>query len=72
MAFKQQYKIETYWEPPLDRWVTLLSFWGMQKSFAHGAWAMLRGFYGGGKRYRLCTQEGVVLEEWNTGNPRPA
>jgi len=50
---KALYHIDVYWDPPLDRWHTMPSFSCMKKSFAMGAWAMLKSHYGNKHVYRL-------------------
>ena len=63
------YRIEAYLSRD-EKWVrTGVSFICMRKSFAEGAWAMLRAQYGGGARYRLV-KDGEVIEEWNSGEVR--
>jgi hypothetical protein len=32
-------------EPPIDKWHTLTGFSCLRKSYAEGAWAMLRAHY---------------------------
>jgi len=56
-------------EQPINRenWVTMTGFASLQKSFAEGAFCMLRSFYGGNKKYRLIDSDGKVVSEWNTG-----
>lgn len=63
------YTIQYLMKQPINRenWVTMTGFAYMQKSFAEGAFCMLRSFYGGEKRYRLIDSEGKVVAEWNTG-----
>lgn len=69
MSLRKTYKIEYLIEQPVGRkyWTTLSTFQYMQKSFAEGAFTMLKSFYGGGKKYRLVDSEGKVVDEWNTG-----
>lgn len=50
---KSFYDIEFYMEKPVDRWTKFISFSYMQKSFAEGAWAMLKSFYNHDKKHRL-------------------
>lgn len=60
---KALYDIEFYMEAPLDRWSKVVSFSCMQKSFAMGAWAMLKAHYGQTRKHRLL-KDGVVIDEW--------
>jgi len=66
MMKKSLYKIERYWEypysPELNKWVTLSQFHGMQKSFAQGAWSMLKSYYNQDYKHRLVKDD-IVLEE---------
>lgn len=64
---RKTYTIEYLMAPPVSRWATMTGFQYMQKSFAEGAFCMLKSFYGGNKRYRLIDSEGKVIAEWNTG-----
>jgi hypothetical protein len=59
---KSYYDIEFYMEPPVDRWAKSISFQYMQKSFAEGAWAMLKAHYNHQYKHRLL-KDGVVIEE---------
>ena len=51
-----------------EKWLTMFGFQHMQKSFAEGAFCMLKTLYGGNKKYRLIDSEGKVIAEWCTGN----
>lgn len=62
MKHKSLYDIEFYMEPPVDRWSKMVSFSYMQKSFAEGAWAMLRSFSNQRYKHRLL-KDGVVIDE---------
>ena len=46
---KSLYKIERFWEypdtPEHNRWSLLYPYDCMQKSFAEGAWSMLKSYY---------------------------
>jgi hypothetical protein len=42
---KPTYRIEIYWEKPFDKWQVLFPFDSMQKSYAMGAWHMLKAHY---------------------------
>lgn len=66
---RKTYTIEYLMEQPINRknWVPMTGFQYLQKSFAEGAFCMLKSFYGGNKRYRLIDSEGKVIAEWNTG-----
>ncbi len=59
---KSYYDIEFYMEPPIDRWSKSTSFQYMQKSFAEGAWAMLKAHYNQQYKHRLL-KDGVVIDE---------
>jgi muramidase (phage lysozyme) len=63
---KSLYKIEQFWEysdkPEHNKWKTLFPFDCMQKSFALGAWAMLKSYYHQKHKHRLL-KDGVVVEE---------
>jgi hypothetical protein len=50
-----------------SKWATMPGFAYMQKSFAQGAFHMLKSFYGGNEKYRLVDSNGVVVDSWNTG-----
>lgn len=73
MKPRKTYKIEReFMYSPLDgepfaKWVQFYPFVYMQKSFADGAWSMLKSFYGGNKRFRLIDSDNNVVDEWNTG-----
>lgn len=56
------YDIQFYMEPPVDRWSRVMGFCNMQKSFAEGAWAMLKSFSNHKYKHRLL-KSGVVVEE---------
>jgi hypothetical protein len=66
MASKSYYTIQQYWEypdkPEHNKWASLTSFSYMQKSFAEGAWAMLRAHYNQTHKHRLL-KDGEVIEE---------
>jgi hypothetical protein len=68
---RETYKIEKY-DEIRQRWVTMLSWWGLQKSYAEGAFMVLKAGYGGSQQYRLCTDSGAVVDTWNTGEVRQA
>jgi hypothetical protein len=54
------YKIE-YYDERTQKWVLNFPFQYMQKSFAEGAWSMLKSFYNHTHKYRLV-KDGVVVE----------
>ena len=56
------YDIEFYMPPPVDRWSKLISFQYMRKSYAEGAWAMLRAHYNQRTEHRLLC-DGKVIDE---------
>lgn len=56
------YTIERYAPAPLDKWMKLTSFTYMRKSFAEGAWAMLRAHYNQNAEHRLLCDGAVVSE----------
>jgi hypothetical protein len=56
------YDIEYYMETPVDRWSSLPSFRCMRRSFAEGAWAMLKAHYNQPCRHRLV-RDGEVIDE---------
>jgi hypothetical protein len=66
---RKTYTIQYLMQQPDNRenWVAMHGFQYMQKSFAEGAFCMLKSFYGGNKKYRLIDDEGKVIAEWNTG-----
>ena len=68
-TMRKTYAIEYLMEQPINRkyWVPMTGFQYMQKSFAEGAFCMLKSLYGGNKKYRLIDSEGKVIAEWNTG-----
>jgi len=45
-----------------DKWTKMIGFQYMQKSYAEGAWAMLKSFYNHHFEYRLL-ENGVVVAE---------
>lgn len=61
MKPRSLYKIE-YFDERTNKWVLNYPFSSMQKSFAEGAWAMLRAFYNHHHKYRLV-KDGEVVEE---------
>lgn len=56
------YTIEFYMPPPVDKWAGMTSFKYMRKSFAEGAWAMLRAHYNQNRKHRLVCDGQVVNE----------
>ncbi len=69
MKPRKLYKIEYLMFQPVNRenWITMFPFTHMQKSFAEGAFAMLKAHYGGEKKYRLVDSDGTIVDQWNTG-----
>ena len=69
MKPRKTYRIEYLMLQPVNRenWVVMSPFQYMQKSFAEGAFTMLKSFYGGEKKYRLVDSDGNVVDQWNTG-----
>lgn len=63
---KSLYKIERLWEytdtPEQNKWILLFPFDCMQKSFAEGAWSMLKSFYNQNYKHRLV-KDGQVIDE---------
>jgi hypothetical protein len=63
---KSLYKIERFWEypdtPEHNRWSLLYPYDCMQKSFAEGAWAMLKSYHNQNYRHRLL-KDGEVIDE---------
>lgn len=54
------YDIEFYMEPPIDKWRKLPSFCCMRKSFAEGAWTMLKAHYNQNHQHRLVCDNVVI------------
>ena len=67
---RKTYTIQCLMQQPVNRenWVDMFGFKYMQKSFAEGAFCMLKTLYGGNKKYRLIDSDGKVIAEWCTGN----
>jgi len=61
MRARRQYDIEFYMEAPVSKWRSLPSFRYMQKSYAMGAWNMLKSQYCQQYTYRLI-KDGEVIE----------
>jgi hypothetical protein len=62
------YRIEIY-SKALDKWMSLVSFSCMRKTFADGAWSMLKAHYGENKEYRLVidkTGPVEIVDTWNS------
>lgn len=62
------YRIEIYWKEQ-NKWMPLgVSFRNMRKSFAQGAWAMLKAHYGEETNYRLVTEEKEpeIIDTWSS------
>lgn len=56
------YDIEFYMPPPIDKWAKQIGFQYMRKSFAEGAWAMLKAHYNQRYEHRLLC-DGVVIDQ---------
>jgi len=56
------YDIEAYMAPPIDKWSKLIGFQYMRKSYAEGAWAMLKSHYNQRTEHRLLC-DGVAVEQ---------
>ena len=65
MKPRSLYRIE--YKSISGKWVGMYPFQYMQKSFAEGAFQMLKSFYGGNKEYRLIKDKDEVVDTWNTG-----
>ena len=61
MSAPKLYDIEFYMPPPVDKWQRLMGFCCMRKSFAEGAWAMLKSHYNQRFEHRLICN-GTVVE----------
>jgi hypothetical protein len=61
------YRIEYWQREPLNRWAQFGTFQYMRKSFAEGAFAMLKSMNGGDKRYRLLDGADNIIDEHRTG-----
>jgi hypothetical protein len=48
-----------------------VAFQSMNKSYAEGAFAMIKAHYGTGRQYRLVDNQGNVVDEWNTPKLSP-
>ena len=60
MATKSLYTIETRSKEG-DTWFNVFPFRDMQKSYAFGAWDMLKSFYNHNSQYRLL-KDGVQID----------
>jgi hypothetical protein len=60
MSAPKLYDIEFYMPPPIDKWSKMVSFCYMRKSFAEGAWAMLKAHYNQRYEHRLLCNGEVV------------
>lgn len=56
------YDIEFYMPPPVDKWRRMVGFQYMRKSFAEGAWAMLKAHYNQKYEHRLLC-DGEVIDQ---------
>ena len=62
------YRIEFY-SKVCNKWMSLTSFSCMRKTYAEGAWAMIRAHYGENKEYRLVVDKTgpvEIIDEWNS------
>jgi hypothetical protein len=57
---QKYYDIEHYMPPPVDKWAKLIGFSCMRKSFAEGAWSMLRAHYNQRTEHRLLCDGKVI------------
>lgn len=65
------YKIQLYWEHIDQKWHNLFPFTCMRKSYAEGAWAMLKAHYGGNKKYRFMIdskENPEIIDTWDSPN----
>lgn len=60
MSSQKLYDIEFYMPPPVDKWRKMVGFSYMRKSYAEGAWAMLRSHYNQNHEHRLMCNGEVV------------
>lgn len=59
---QKYYTIEFYMPLPINKWSNMVSFAYMRKSYAEGAWAMLKSFYNHKYEYRLVCDGEVIAE----------
>lgn len=62
MKAQKYYDIEFYMAPPVDKWSKMVGFSYMRKSFAEGAWAMLKAHYNHRYEHRLLCDGKVIVE----------
>ena len=60
MSAQKYYDIEFYMPSPINKWIKMTSFSCMRKSFAEGAWAMLKAHYNQPYEHRLLCNGEVV------------
>ena len=60
MSNQKYYDIEFYMPSPIDKWSKMVSFSCMRKSFAEGAWAMLKAHYNQSYEHRLLCDGQVI------------
>lgn len=64
---KSLYKIERFWEypdtPEHNGWSLLYPYDCMQKSFAEGAWTMLKSYYNYHNYKHRLLKDGQVIDE---------
>lgn len=56
------YHIDFYMPPPIDKWHVLTGFSCIRRSYAEGAWAMLRAHYNQKQKHRLRKGQEVIAE----------
>lgn len=62
MRQEKLYTIEAYMPEPVDKWHKLIGFSYMRKSYAEGAWNMLRSYYNQSTKHRLLC-DGKIIDE---------
>lgn len=58
---KNSWKIE-YYSNSLNQWRSIIGFEYMNKSYAIGAWEMLKSFYNHSNKHRLLLNDEVIEE----------
>lgn len=61
MSNQKYYDIEFYMPAPIDKWRKMIGFSYLRKSFAEGAWAMLKAHHNHHHEHRLSC-DGVVVD----------
>lgn len=59
---QKYYAIEFYMPPPVDKWQKMVGFSHMRKSFAEGAWSILKAHYNQRYEHRLIC-DGVIVDQ---------